>query len=138
MKKLITIILIMALALPALALAEPDPIVGAWYMLIDYSRYPFPEMQGKNYMIYVLIFEESGIISGISGESAQGDGLTASGSTLGAWVKNGDSYTVSMIGIGNNKAEFHGDRLHVQMLDNIWYSLQRMDFSDYYTDVIVK
>ena len=41
MKKLITIILILALFLPAAALAaDPDPIIGCWYFVVDVNMFP--------------------------------------------------------------------------------------------------
>lgn len=58
MKKLITLLLILALALPALALAEePDPIVGGWYLFHDNSKYP--EMAsnfGNNDYVFSIYF----------------------------------------------------------------------------------
>lgn len=139
MKKLIAIVLIIALAVPALAMAETDPIVGAWYIMFDYSEYPYTnEVAGKNYMVYIMFFEESGTISGISGESDQSTGLTANGSAIGTWKNSGSFYNVNLIGIGENKAEFSGDRLLVQMLPNIWYSMQRLNCGSWYTDLIYK
>lgn len=138
MKKLITIILVLAVILPAAAVADQDPILGAWYIMLDYSQYPAPETAGKNYMFYIMIFEESGIITGVSGESAQGTGLTVSGGTIGSWVNNGSNYTINMIGIGSNAGEFSGDRLLVQMTANVWYSMQRMNMGDWYKDMVIR
>ena len=89
MKRLITIILILSLAVPAAAVAETDPIVGGWYIMLDYHDMPYEDTSltsGKNYMIYMLFFEENGSISGFSGESLQSIGFYGSGSTLGTWL----------------------------------------------------
>ena len=139
MKKLLTLILILALALPALALADPDPIVGGWYIMFDYTEYPDPsQVDGKEYFIYVMFFEEDGTISGVSGESLLNGGLTANGSAIGSWTNNGSSYTLNMIGIGSNQAEFSGDRLLVQMTENVWYSMQKMNWGSWYTDLVIR
>lgn len=140
MKKLITIILILALLLPAAAPAEQqDPILGAWYIMLDYSEYPATaESAGKKYMLYIMIFEEDGTISGISGESLETTGLYANGSAIGTWQNNGGAYTVNMIGVGSNAAEFSGDRLLVQMTGNVWYSMQRMNWGGWYTDLVFR
>ena len=40
MKKLIAVIMILALLAPAAVLADRDPIVGSWYFLYDKALYP--------------------------------------------------------------------------------------------------
>ena len=65
MKKILSLILILALAVPALALAEnTDPIVGAWYVLFDYKELPSqPAIEGKDYMLNMFFFEPSGAMT---------------------------------------------------------------------------
>ena len=140
MKRLITIILIIALAVPAAAISENDPIVGGWYIMFDYNDMPYtdPSVAGKNYMIYTLFFEESGSISGFSGESVQGVGFYGSGSTLGTWLKNGDKYTVNIVGIGIGDATIENDRLIVKMTANIYYSMRRLEWGSWENDLITK
>lgn len=49
MKKLIAVIMILALLAPAAVLADRDPIVGSWYFLYDkhfiLSLHPLSEMR---------------------------------------------------------------------------------------------
>ena len=139
MKKLTAVILILVLILPAIAVADPDPIVGAWYIMLDYTQYPSPDAVGKEYMFYIMVFEEDGTISCVSAESTQDSGLTASGGTMGAWVNNGDNkYIISVLGIGTNKGELEGDRLFFQVTGNVWYSMQRMNMGDWYKDMVIR
>lgn len=117
-----------------------DPIIGSWYIMLDYKEAPQTgETAGKNYMLYIMIFEESGTISAISGESLESSGLYANGSAVGTWSKDEDGrYTVNILGLGSNKAEISGDRLLVQMTQDIWYSMQRMNMGGWYTDMILR
>ena len=139
MKKLITLLLILALLMPATVLADPDPIIGAWYIMLDYREYPETEQTaGKNYMMYIMIFEESGTISGVSAESAQDTGIAAACSAIGTWTNSDGKYTVNLIGIGSNSAEFIEDRLLVQMTQNVWYSMQRMNLGSWYSDLVYR
>ena len=137
MKRLLCLLLALVL-FPVVSLADdPDPIVGAWYIMLDYKDYQVPETAGKNYMLYIMIFEESGVLSGISGESLEGSGLIANGSSIGTWSKDGDKYVINMIGVGSNSAMFFGRNLLVQMLPTVWYSMQRMNLGSWYTDLVV-
>lgn len=140
MRKLVTIMLILALAVPAAVAAENDPIVGGWYIMLDYNDMPYDDTlaDGKNYMIYMLFFEESGTISGFSGESIQGAGFYGYGSTLGTWLKNGDGYTVNIIGIGISNSTIENDRLILFASDNIYYSMRRLDWGSWENDLIRK
>ena len=137
MKRLITIILILAMLLPAAALADPDPIVGAWYVMLDYRQSPTPDYTGKTYMLYIMIFEEDGAISCISGEHLA-TGLYASGSTIGSWKNESGKYSVRVIGIEPGYAEFSEDRLLVQMTTNVWYSMQRMNMGDWDKELVIR
>jgi len=140
MKKLITIILAMALILPTAAPAEDkDPIIGAWYIMLDYRDIPeTPESAGKNYMIYIMIFDDSGSITGITAEDIQNSGMVAQGAAIGTWSKTDDGYTVNMIGVGSNRAEFSDDRLLVQMVQNVWYSMQRLNMGSWYNEIVIR
>ena len=137
MKRFICLLLV-CLLFPLVSIADdPDPIVGAWYIMLNYKEYPTAETEGKNYMIYIMICNEDGTIDGISAESNQ-SGLTANGSGIGKWENRDGTYAISIIGLGRNPAEFSGDRLLVQMTENIWYSMQRMYFGDWYSDLVVR
>jgi len=138
MKKLLALILILVF-LPVVSFADdPDPIVGAWYIMLDYNEIPVSaETAGKEFMFYIVFFDESGTISAVSGESLTSTGLYASGSAIGTWSKSGEKYTANMIGIGSNSAEISGDRLYLQMMPNVWYSMQRFHMGSWYSDIVV-
>ena len=139
MKKLFCLLLIL-LFVPLVSFSESaDPILGAWYIMLDYTEYPVTaETENKNYMFYIMIFEENGTVSGVSGENLKTTGLYAYGSSVGTWSNDNGKYTVNMIGVGSNSAEFDGDRLLVQMTTNVWYSMQRMNKGGWYTDLIIR
>lgn len=137
MKRLITIILIITLAVPAAVIAEQDPIVGGWYIMFDYHDMPYtdPSADGKNYMIYTLFFEESGTIAGFSGESTQNIGFLGSGATYGTWQKDGDVYTVNLFGIGASHPVISNGRLYIQVM-NVYYSMRRLFWASWEKDLI--
>ena len=137
MKKLITVLLILSMIMPAAALADSDPIVGAWYIMLDYRESPVPDYTGKSYMLYIMIFEEDGAISGISGEHLA-TGLYASGSTIGSWKKENGKYSVNVVGVAPGYAEFSENRLLVQMTTNVWYSMQRMNMGDWDKEMVIR
>ena len=137
MKKLLAIILILALLLPAAAMAAMDPIVGVWYIMLDYGEYPDPSTEGKDIMFYVLLFDSKNVISAVTYERNKDGTMAAQAANMGTWSKNDDgTYTTNMIGAGTLKAVMNGDRLEVQMLEKIWYSMQRMNFGSWYTDIL--
>lgn len=140
MKIIISVLLIVCMLVPAVAFADDqDPITGAWYIMLDYREGPQTSQTiGKTYMIYVLFFEESGSISAVSGEIMEATGLTASGTRVGTWVNSNGKYTVSIVGIGTYPAEFSGDRLLVQVTSSAWYSMQRMNVGNWYTDIVMR
>ena len=141
MKKLITLLLILALALPALALAEePDPIVGAWYVMLDYTEYPgsTKEIEGRSYKIHIIKFEVDGSFSLINTIAMQTGEIESMGSKMGKWEKAENGYVLSMYGGGTNKAEFSEGNLLVQVMKEAWYVMHPMIIGDWYTDFIFR
>lgn len=140
MKKLITITLILALLLPVAVLAEaPDPIVGAWYMMLDYRQGPqTAETKGKKLMILIMIFEEDGTLSWITSDSDETNGIVVQGETVGTWSRNGNNYNVNIIGTGTNRAELTDDRLLVEVMQNAWYTMRPMELGSWYSDVVFR
>lgn len=139
MKKLLSLLIVLVLLfVSSVSLSEnADPIVGAWYVMFDYKDYPpSAETAGKNYMLYMLFFDQSGVISGLSAEYAD-TGWTASASVVGTWSNADGAYTVNLIGIGSFPAEFSNGRLLVKIAENAWYSMRSMEWSDWYTDIIL-
>lgn len=106
MKKLITIILILAMLLPAAALAEDrDPIVGSWYMLYDKSLYPEMAANFSNTDLIIMIFsfQEDGTV--IVTENDITNGVSkASGAVAGKWEKGDPLYKYSILGMGQGDA----------------------------------
>lgn len=107
MRKLITMLLIAAMLLPAAALAEEsDPIVGYWYLYIDIDLYP--EMagayNGKDYIIDLYHFMGDGTITGAVIEQTGREG-TATFHPVGKWQKEDNHYIISIFGAGN--ADLH-------------------------------
>jgi hypothetical protein len=105
MRKLITLLLIAALLLPALALAEdPDPIVGPWYSYIDLIEYPelksiYGEEIERIFMLYYftednMILESDTAITGHEGSQTF--------SISGRWEKDETGYAISITGLGTN------------------------------------
>lgn len=139
MKRFFCLLAVLVLLPFAVIAEEADPIIGTWYIMLDYTEYPqTAETNGKNYMLYILVFEESGTISGVSAESTNTTGLYGSASAVGTWSNDNGKYTVNLIGVGSNSAEFDNDRLLVQMTPNVWYSMQRMNKGNWYTDLIIR
>ncbi|MBO7711764.1 MAG: hypothetical protein J6S50_03105 [Oscillospiraceae bacterium] len=141
MKKLLTIILILALAVPALALAEEtDPIVGAWYVIFNYKELPpQPAIEEKDYVVNVFVFEPSGALTFFALDAKKDNTREAYADISGKWTKKDDKYTYSGIGIGNNLGlELDGDIIKVQITDNIWYVMHRMEWDSFYDTMIYR
>ena len=140
MKKLITVILIMAMLLPAAAMAA-DPIIGNWYFLYDKSEYPeIASMFGNADVSFsVYRFMESGTI--MSTElSVTGDTGTADYVAAGRWVKEDYGYKYSIIGIGEGKALVEGDNMFfaTQGMEGVYMLLRRMVPFNPYSDYVRK
>lgn len=141
MKKLFAVILILALIIPAVSMAaEPDPIVGAWYLMLDYTKSPYEDssFENKNYMIYVLFFEEDGTVSGFSGESIQGVGFYGAGTIRGTWLHAGDIYAANISGFGTSNPTIEDGRLILWASGNIYYSMRRLEWSSWTDDLIYR
>lgn len=113
MKKLLCVLLIVALLLPSAVLAdETDPIVGCWYLYYDFSLYPELKSLFPDYdkLICVYWFSESGVIYG-AGATIVGTEGTPDYSAAGKWSKSGDSYTIGFIGSGECSGLLEGDSL---------------------------
>ena len=91
MKKLLTIIMILAMLMPAAAVADPDPIVGCWYVSINQDDLkPEGRITGISYEVRVLYFDETGIIKrGVFGfGNSYGLNEYRDPLTVGTWSKN--------------------------------------------------
>ena len=137
MKKLLAMILILALLLPAAALSgNSDPIVGAWYMF--YSKNETPEMAATfgacEIMTAVYDFWENGTIT-LSETDVLDGASTPAYMAAGKWEKDGDTYQYSILGVGSGKCLIEGDSLLLGLNDNVVYmKLHRMIPFDPYND----
>ena len=139
MKKLITIILTLVLLLPAAALAEKDPIIGGWYITLDYRDIAGTAgAENRAYMIYIMYFEDTGTITGISAESSTSGEFVSQGSVIGNWSRQGDDYTVNVVGLGETHPTIENGRLIVKMVDTVHYSMRRMEQGSWFTDILYR
>ena len=122
MKKLITVILIMALLLPAAALAA-EPIVGVWNMHIDLKEYPELKSTYGDFdsLSDLYFFNEDGSISSLEGY-VTGGACTPTFTGVGRWSKNGSKYNVSIMGVGETTATVSGAELHLKV-PNVSYDI---------------
>ena len=141
MKKLIAVIMILALLAPAAVLADRDPIVGSWYFLYDKALYPeFASTFGDaDVSMSVYWFTESGAImstdlaaSGTSGESSF---LTA-----GRWSRADNGYNYSIVAIGEGTILLEDDSILLSLpnMENYYMVMRRMVPFNPYRDYIRK
>ena len=140
MKKLITIILILAVLLPAAALAEDYSPVGAWYMC--YSKAATPEMASNfgeeyDYVLDIFFFMDDGIVLeaefGIANRTSN-----PSFHAAGKWEKTDDGYTFSITTFGTGKMKVEQNNIHLQVGGGATYlKLRKMYTFDPYADFSV-
>ena len=142
MKKLIALLLILIMILPAASLAEDrDPIVGCWYMY--YEKESFPELaetyNNNDYIIMVLIFTGDGTILTNETDIKDKAGTPVTYSA-GKWQKNGSSYKFSIIGIGQGLIEIENDCILLQPSEyqNIFMKFRKLVPFDPYSDYIFR
>ena len=133
MKKLITIILILALLLPAAALA--DDIVGTWYML--YDKTVVPEMAATfdncDLIVASYSFMPDGSIILTENDVKDGNSDPHYG-PAGKWEANGSEYTYSIIGLGSGRAVVKDGMIYLTLNEKICIKLHRMEPFNPYTD----
>lgn len=128
MKKLISVILILALILPAFALASgADPIVGCWYIFIDLTMYPELVSTFGDYdqMLSLYYFDGSGLIYGLENDVKDG-AATPIFSGAGKWEKTLFGYNVSIIGFGDVTITVDGDIAMLKANSNGAMKLRRL------------
>ena len=141
MKKLITIILALALILPASALAvETDPIIGYWYMFIDCKQYPeFASVVGYADNIFTMYyFHADGSVSAVSATMKDGS-LTPEASAFGKWEKESDgNYMGKLFAMGNVPLELKDDTLimYTKTSPKMGTVLRRIVSFDPYSDYV--
>lgn len=139
MKKLTAIILLLALLLPAAALAA-DPIVGCWYFHADLKKNP--EMKATygecDSISDLYFFDESGVISGLEAIIMDGKS-TPTFVGAGKWEKNLFGYNVSIVGFGQTTMTVNGDEALLKIPNasvNVSLRLRRLIPFDMYNDYV--
>ena len=142
MKKLLALILILALALPALALATPSElIIGCWYMLVDNDWYPemMKNLGDYDYTISVYIFSGDGNIYVMEGDIKDG-AAEPFFHACGTWEKaNGTGqYTYRIIGLGEGSVRVEeGGHMYMLIPDSqLSMHMRKMIPFNPYTDYI--
>ncbi len=140
MKKLITIILILAMLTPAAMAEDNDPIVGNWYVLLEIPGTPFESVvPDYTQMIVILTFAEDGQI--VYAE------MDYKGTTVemkqprvwGKWEKEDSKYTVSLISVGTDEAFFKDNLLYVAAFSTgLYYGFRRLEPEDIYNEICRK
>ena len=141
MKKLLVMILILAMILPVAAWAETDPIVGSWYFLYDKSAYPEMSSLFEGYDIAFSIywFMENGTIMSTD-LSATGESGNTKYAAAGRWRKTDSGYSYSIIGSGEGTAVLDGDELFLTISgkENLYMMIRRMIPFNPYKDYVRK
>lgn len=144
MKKLVTLFLILALAVPAAAMAaDRDPIVGCWYILIDSQENPEMSsyISGVDKAISIYDFLDNGIIMMLDLSVKDGQG-TPTYYSAGRWSKEGDTYNYSIIGFGEGDA-FIKDRdlfisIQTDSAVSVYMKSRRIEYFNPYADYVRK
>ena len=142
MKKLLAVVLILALLLPVAALADDtaDPIIGHWYLLFDKNVSPelASNFQDNDYIFMIFSFLSDGTILQSEIDIKDKTGNPYSGSA-GKWERSGYDYSYSIIALGSGKALLEGDSLLLQMQNStIYLKLHKLIPLDAYNDYVFK
>ena len=126
MKKLLAIILLVAVLLPVIALADPDPIVGCWYIHYDKSVTPELAVNFQDYdrIIAVYCFFEDGTIACLECDVIAGNSTPTYGGA-GKWEKNGTEYSYSILGFGSGRCFIREGSLYLGLSNNAVYLMVR-------------
>ena len=140
MKKLITIILILALLLPAAAVSDAfDDIVGCWYLYFDSELYPelasiFGEFDKE---VSVYFFQKDKSIVCLDAVVKDGK-CTPTYLPCGKWDIRG-VVKYSIVGIGEGTGYIDGDKLVLKYPGTEAYmTLKKMAPFDPYSDMFTK
>ena len=141
MKKLITIILIVALILPAAALAvDRDRIIGYWYMNVDNDYYPEFMANYGDYdsALSAYYFTKSGRVMLLESDIKDDSG-TSSLMSVGTWEKvqnKMDTFSCQIIGIGDGTIIINDDEsMELTNSQKITFRLWRMRIFNPYSDI---
>ena len=142
MKRLLIILLALALVLPVSAFAaDTDPIVGQWYFAFDsvatpefaYNFAPYDKVIG------IYLFLESGTVMCLELD-LQNETGTPTYVAQGKWEKVDDQYNYSIMGFGEGTAILEEDTLllGLQNANGICVRLRRLIPFNPYKDYVYK
>ena len=144
MKKLITIILILALILPGFAAADDSDIIGCWYVLLglenlsEADRKEWEESlwtSHKLYEVHVLQFSEDGEIHRIDGFFDKHGSEANDYNTIGTWVYRNGKYQSTIIGAGTGEIVLEDGKMFILYTQNEYFGFNRMILIDNSTDI---
>ncbi len=116
MKRLLVILLALAMLLPITAFAaDTDPIVGQWYFAFDSIATPEFAANFAPYekVIGIYLFLENGTVMCLELDVQDGAG-TPTYLAQGKWEKDGDQYHCNIMGFGEGAAIIEDDSLLMQ------------------------
>ena len=139
MKKFLAVFLILSL-LPVAVIAEQDPIIGNWYMLLEVKGSIFESsIPDCTQMFLLLTFEENGNIIW-SEQDYNGESVNAiQPNVFGQWKKEGSEYSVSIVSVGTEKAFFEDNILYVAAFSpDLYFGFRKLVPLDLYNDIYRK
>lgn len=136
MKKLLALILILALAVPAAAGADDrDPLIGCWYSV--YDKELVPEMAANfdncDMVIMIYYFADDGLVYSLVNNITSNKGTPLYGG-MGKWENNNGEYTFSLIGFGNGTLTIEDDMIWLNLQNSYDVGLRKMEPFSPYTD----
>ena len=137
MKRILTVLLILALILTAHAAMadDTDPVVGSWYIFFNFVDGTAPISIGIDYSVIVFTALEDGSVWSMeidyTGENAE---MIGPFKTDG-WTNNAGKYTVCVVPGVSGAAYLQGSNLYVQLSDGTFYLAYRMRTLDWKYDI---
>ena len=127
MKKLIALLLLLALVPAAVIADATDPIVGSWYAYFDGDVNPelLPLFDGVEKDVTFYTFLSSGTIIG-SETKITGTNGTAQVQIVGKWSVSGGEYNVSIIGYGEGRAYLSDDGLLIPVGNGLMARIRKL------------
>ena len=139
MKKLLALILIVAMFMPVFATAEdPDPIVGFWYLVMDVSTFPekIKEQLWSNIHTYrilaevdILYFNEQGEIYAVELNYEPMMVHADDAIISGTWTKNDKGEYNVVYKSKSAPAYFDDGKLFIKYHD-VYAALRKMEYPD--------
>lgn len=139
MKKIITLFMALTLILAAVPACadDVDPIVGAWYVMMNVADGPMTDALGDyTHLLLVFVFEEDGRIWTFEADFMPTDCQPRGPSVNGEWIHDETGYITRIISLGEGKAYLEGDLLYIKMTKNVYYIAHRMTPMNWYADIV--